>query len=87
MTYFEVDILLKQYFSNYKNGWEQTRFISYIQASCNSTKPLKPTDIIKFGWDIEEENISTEDLEARKKEMLEFVKSKYENDNNNEAGI
>jgi len=51
ITPVEVNALLNQYFENYKNGWEQTRFISYIIASCNSTKELKVTDIIEFSWD------------------------------------
>jgi len=78
MSSFELDSILISINNNYKNVWEQTRFIAYIQASCFATKDLKPTDLIKFNWDTElTENqnniISIEEIEIRKQAMLQSV--------------
>lgn len=82
MSYFEVDAALNGYFNQYKNNWEQTRLIAYITASCYASKQLKPTDIIKFSWDIDEEvKISPEELQQRKDEMLKHVQQVYSNKN------
>jgi hypothetical protein len=48
------------YFNRYT--WDQARSICYIMAQANSTKTLKPSDIIKFKWDEDSE------IEERKNE-------------------
>lgn len=48
-----------------KNEWERFRYNIYSNIQMNSKKKLKPTDIIKYNWDIvekENNNISNEDI-------------------------
>lgn len=48
-----------------KNEWERFRYTIYSNIQMNSKKKLKPTDIIKYNWDIvekENNNISNEDI-------------------------
>lgn len=54
MQWYEVEACLKGLENKNKAGWEQARFISYMTAQVNSTKKLKPTDILSFKWDKEE---------------------------------
>ena len=50
---------------SYKDSWEQARLISYIVAQCNSTKKLKPSDIMNFFWDkSEDEDTSISDADV-----------------------
>jgi len=62
MQWYEVEACLNGL--DYKNriNWEQTRFISYVTAQTQSTKKLKPTDILSFHWDgeVQKETIITE---------------------------
>lgn len=75
MDSIQLESLLNAYNINYKNTWEQVRFIAYIQASCFS-KISKPQDIIKFKWDeIEHEDLTPEQLEQQKKEVLKYALS------------
>lgn len=79
MNQFELEAILNQYFNQYKNQWEQVRFISYVTASCQSTKQLAPQDIIKFDWEKEVEKVSPEEIEKRKKELLDFATERIKN--------
>lgn len=38
---------------DFRNGWEQTRFIAYIMAKTvdSKSKIKKPSDILPFAWD------------------------------------
>nr|DAJ23585.1 MAG TPA: hypothetical protein [Caudoviricetes sp.] len=67
---YELNTILSSLNKSIKNDWEQTRMIAYIIAQCNSTKQLKPTDILKFDWDNDDHNkqeIITKDDVARLK--------------------
>lgn len=70
MQWYEVEACLEGLDHKNRNGWEQTRTISYLIAQSNSTKKLKPTDILKFHWDseVKEENttIANTDIERLK---------------------
>lgn len=63
-----------------RDSWEQTRLIAYVLAQSNSTKPLKPEDILKFPWDNvkhdSETSVSNDDVERLKRKAEEFIKSK-----------
>jgi hypothetical protein len=41
------------HFEQFKNGWEQTRFVAYIVAkTVDSKKQIKkPADLLPFSWD------------------------------------
>lgn len=70
MEWYEVDSCLEGLTNKGKAGWEQTRFLGYITAQTQSTKKLKPTDILSFEWDQLSENkettITNNDIERLK---------------------
>lgn len=78
MQMYEVRAVMKyQYLAN-KDSWEQARMIAYIIAQCNSTKKLKPSDIMNFYWEKEEEPdstaISNEDVERLRNKANQYLK-------------
>lgn len=54
--------------------------ICYVLAQSNSTKSIKPTDIIRFPWDDDSEPadtcVNSEDIERLKKKAEQYIKSK-----------
>lgn len=72
---YEIEPLIKSMQEMDKTGWEQTRLISYVMAQCNSSKKLKPTDIIKFSWDNQDYDtaISNEDIQRLKEKAKQFI--------------
>lgn len=78
MSGYEVEALLNGHFENYKNTWEQVRMICYITAQCQSTKPIKPQDILSFAWDVESNAVHVENIEDLKKNMANvFANDKH----------
>ena len=59
MKWYEIEAALNGLEDKNKTSWEQTRMIAYITAQCNSTKKLKPTDLISINWDEETTSITT----------------------------
>ena len=55
MKPYELVIICDSLHLRTKDNWEQARLISYLIAQTNSKKKLKPTDIIKFEWDKEQD--------------------------------
>lgn len=79
MKWYEVGACIKGLENKNKTSWEQCRFISYIIAQCNSTKKIKPTDILSFTWDKEEKQdkntaITNEDIERLKNKANQIIK-------------
>ena len=82
MTFCELnDIIINIPYLD-RNLWESARLNSYIIAQVNSKKTIKPTDILKFKWDnenegnAEEQKISNEDikrLKERSKQIGRFI--------------
>ena len=68
MQSYEMDSVIELIEEKNKSEWEQTRFISYIIAQVNSTKKLKPTDILKFNWDEKKvsDNIDIQEIKKRR---------------------
>lgn len=61
-----------------RNSWEQARIIAYITAQCNSSKKLKPTDIMQFTWDEEtygDTSISNDDIKRLKEKAKQFIRN------------
>lgn len=77
MKPYELDIICDSLHLRHKESWEQSRMIAYVMAQVNSKKKLKPTDIIKFGWETERhtkqpaEELTKEQVENIKKVALE----------------
>lgn len=78
---YELDFLLSSINYSFREEYEIMRFQSYITAQTQSTKKLKPTDIISFSWDKENEEkvttITNEDinrLREKANKMSELLK-------------
>lgn len=53
---YEIEPIL-ECISTYERGdWERTRFIAYCNLQKSSTKKIKPTDLITFPWEKEDDN-------------------------------
>lgn len=80
MEFYEIDAILNSMHYRHRQSWEQTRMICYVLAQSNSTKSIKPTDIIHFPWDDDSEPADTyvneEDIERLKKKAEQYIKSK-----------
>ena len=78
MKWYEVEACIKGLENKNKASWEQRRFLAYIIAQVNSTKKLKPTDILSFTWDKEDDNkntmITNEDIERLKNKANQIIK-------------
>lgn len=75
MQMYELEPLISNIHKKNKESWEQTRLLAYITAQVNSTKKLKPTDIISFSWDDEtgDTAISNEDIERLKNKAKQYI--------------
>lgn len=51
MKPYELSIICSSLHLRIKESWEQARMIAYVTAQSQSTKKMKPTDIIKFAWE------------------------------------
>lgn len=56
MEEFEIQDIISNLEFYDRNGWAQTRFLSYTNIQKSSSKKLKPTDLITFPWEKEESN-------------------------------
>lgn len=80
---YELNEILKNYQYHFRNEYEQTRILSYIIAQSNSSKKLKPSDILKFDWDNQEtektetKQMTKEDIEMYRRKAKEIIKSNF----------
>jgi hypothetical protein len=80
MRPYEVSIMLNYIDNADKTTWEQARMQMYITAQVNSTKKIKPTDIMNFSWDKlnnqpQQTEISNEDVERLRKRAEQIKKN------------
>ena len=75
MQMYELEPLITKIHKKNKESWEQTRLLAYITAQVNSTKKLKPTDIISFSWDneVSDTAISNEDVQRLKNKAKQYI--------------
>lgn len=76
---YELEALINSLYQKNKESWEQTRLLAYIVAQVNSSKKLKPSDILSFVWDNEgggNTSISNEDIERLKRKAKQYT-NKY----------
>jgi hypothetical protein len=68
---WEINLFAENLEDAEREEWERTRFSAYMTAQMNSTKKLKPEQIIKFKWDDEVKSTPTtkEQFEEYKKKM------------------
>jgi hypothetical protein len=65
--WYLIDLYAANTSEFYRNGWEQTRFISYVQAQTQSTKQLKITDIMNLPWDSDKQAKTVVDKGAKQR--------------------
>ena len=80
MQLYEAKALLKYSDYSSRDSWEQSRLVAYLIAQTNSTKKMKPSDIIKFSWD-NEHNVDTS-ISNDEIERLRNKAKAYEQDKN-----
>lgn len=73
MEQYEIEPLVTKLYLKNKESWEQTRLLGYITAQTQSTKKLKPTDIIKFPW--EEVKVNIEVSNEDRARLIEKAKN------------
>jgi len=79
MQMYELETLISSLYQKNRESWEQTRLLAYILAQVNSTKKLKPSDILSFVWDNDNKgntSISNEDVKRLKERAKQYT-SKY----------
>lgn len=74
MKYYELKPILKNLNVSLKNDWEIARQISYIIAQSQSTKKIKPSDIMQFPWDEGYKNIPKKDVKITKEIKEKMIK-------------
>lgn len=85
MQFYEIPELVKGLNLKSRESWEQTRLLAYMTAQVNSTKKIKPTDILQFEWDCEKEpddkekTISKADVKRLSKKTDEVLKKLKKN--------
>lgn len=82
MKWYEINYILNNYQYRMKNECELTRNVAYIIAQSNSTKRLKPTDIMQFDWDKQinkeaDKKLSEKDIELYRKKAKEIIQKNF----------
>ena len=84
MQLYEARALLKYSDYSSRDSWEQSRLVAYLIAQTNSTKKMKPSDIIKFSWDNEEHTgISNDEIERLRNKAKAYEQDKNIDIDNN----
>lgn len=76
MQMYELEPLISNIHRRNKESWEQARLLAYITAQVNSTKKLKPSDIITFSWDEDvtgDTSISNEDVQRLRNKAKQYM--------------
>lgn len=85
MTFDEVNVLIDQYNKDYQNRWEMTRWNGYINVLCAGNNLKQPTDLIRFSWEINEDNVEViEDIETVKERLIGLMNRDYKEINSND---
>nr|DAX54340.1 MAG TPA: hypothetical protein [Caudoviricetes sp.] len=86
MQEYEVQDIISNLEYYERPEWERTRFQSYCNIQKSSSKKLKPTDILQFPWENEDNNtdqispnseLSNEDIK-RLKERAKIISQTLE---------
>lgn len=85
MQLYEARALLR--YDNYvsRDSWEQSRLIAYVVAQTQSTKKLKPTEIMQFSWDSEykeDTSISDDNIARLKAQAQQYIENNTPNNKN-----
>ena len=71
----EAISIIKKEEEEFIDRWNQTRMIMYAVFQSQSTKKLKPTDILKLPWekDFNKEELSDEEKKLRKERLQKMA--------------
>ncbi|MGL5786533.1 MAG: hypothetical protein ACRCX4_06950 [Bacteroidales bacterium] len=73
MTFGEIDAILSEVENVNRDQWEQTRLIMWSVLQSQSTKSIKPTDVLPFTWDNKGDNTGDNKV-VTQTEVEEFKK-------------
>jgi len=73
MNWWELNNVLEAIFENNKDSAENNRLLMYSIFQSQSSKKIKPEDIIKFSWDEKEVEIDKNKY-ITKDDALEIIK-------------
>lgn len=88
MEEYEVQSIIENLEYYERPEWERTRFLAYCNIQKSSTKKIKPTDLITFPWEKEDDNteeintnseLSKADIQ-RIKERVRIIQQTLETD-------
>lgn len=74
LKYYELKPILKNLNVSVKNDWEIARQICYIIGQSQSTKKIKPSDIMQFPWDEGYKNRPKKDVKITKEIKEKMIK-------------
>lgn len=71
MNWNEVKLLLNEMEVNNRDSWEQTRLIMWSVIQSQSSKKIKPIDVLPLSWDKVKDTpeVTREDVEAFKQRL------------------
>lgn len=76
----EASYIIKKSEDEFVDKWSQTRYIAYAIIQSQSTKKLKPTDILEFPWEKSPTTtmttLSKEDLVKHAQQMEKIMNKK-----------
>lgn len=52
MKMYELHVIMDNLDYSVRNEWEMVRTLSLAEYQCHSKKRLKPTDVLKFPWEL-----------------------------------
>nr|DAS01885.1 MAG TPA: hypothetical protein [Caudoviricetes sp.] len=77
MEEYEIEPIIQNLEHYEVTQWTRTRFQAYCNLQKSSTKKIKPTDLITFPWEKEDDN--TEEINTNSelsKEDIQYLKEK-----------
>lgn len=86
---YEVEPIIQNLEYYERGDWERTRFLAYCNIQKSSSKKIKPTDLITFPWEKEDDNTDqispnseplTQDEIKRLKEQARIISQTLETD-------
>lgn len=66
---YEVEPIIQNLEYNEEGDWSRTRFLAYCNIQKSSTKKIKPTDLITFPWEKEDDN--TEEINTNSEPLTQ----------------
>lgn len=69
MEEYEVQSIIENLEYYERPEWERTRFLAYCNLQKSSTKKIKPTDLITFPWEKEDDN--TEEINTNSEPLTQ----------------